>query len=326
MNSYKELDTFKVPDGTSTLFGLEQSFVKKNRLLSKTKGIIIFIHGFNSSAQIWGDEAQGFVSVAIDKRYLPFVIDFSDSFNGSIVNLADFDLWYAYKYVKDFLASTYSNDKIPSINFVAHSMGGIILRYFLSLKHDHVNHQASDLQSDPIHTVALLGVPNHGISKRNSDNFVSKMEKIIKDFNTFAGKKRSLKIANKAFFQLLSGNSIITSLLENLYTNMWPELFWMNFIAERDIVVERNSSFFPPEEISYLQDHFYQNEFDATHMRNPFHAFTNALHEKIPFTDSKLFAKIEDKTPDFFGYLTKDPIYGNNDLVEEYFRLITPFQ
>ncbi len=322
MNSYQSLVTFETPDGNATLYGLEQSFILENKFLKHLQGIIIFVHGFNSSAQIWGDKDNGFVSSAIKEQYLPYVIDFSDSLNGSIVNMADWDLYYVYDYIKQFLESQGLKNKHVPINFVSHSMGGIITRYFLSLKHDHPNHSASDLKAFNIKSVALLGVPNHGISKRNSDNLVSKMEKFILDFNSYAGKKYSLKLADKAFFQLLSGNSIITSLLNDLPSNMWPELYWMNFIASRDIVVDRISSYFPPEEVNFLKKNFYQTDFDATHMRNPFHAFTNALVEKMPFSDSKMFAKIENRTPDFLGFLTKDPIYANKSLIQEYFKLI----
>ena len=322
MSSFQSLSTKDVSDGTATIFGLEQSFLKKEKFFSKAQGVLLFIHGFNSSAEIWGNQSEGFVSSAIKKKYIPFVIDFSDSFNGSIVNLADQDLFFLFEFVRTFLKDHFTSQQLP-IHFVAHSMGGIILRYFLSFNHKHTNHTAEDLKKSNLKSAALLGVPNHGISKSNSDNLVSKMEKFIMDFNALAGKKYTLKLANKAFFQLLSGNSIIDSLLENLSSNMWPELFWMNFIGNRDIVVDKNSSFFPTEEVEYLQSNFYQMDFDATHMRNPFHSFTNALVKKIPFTDSKFFSRIEKKTPDFLSFLTKDPIYANTSLIEDYFSRIT---
>lgn len=325
MSIYQSLETVKVPAGSATIYGLDQSFLKKNKFLNQTKGIILFVHGFNSSAQIWGDDKNGFVASTIQNHYIPFVIDFSDSLNGSIINLADQDLFSMVDYVRNFLQNNHLTNKRLPLFFITHSMGGIITRYFFSLKHQHAKHTASDLHNLNIKAIALLGVPNHGISKANSDNFVTKMEKIIGEFNSLAGEKHSVTLVNKAFFQLLSGNSIISSLLADLPSNMWPELFWMNFIASKDIVVDRTSSFFPPEEVSYLKNNFYQTEFDATHMRNPFHAFTDALHNKIPFTDSKLFSKIESKTPDFLGYLTKEPIYANTELIEEFFRFIKDF-
>ena len=103
---------------------------------------------------------------------------------------------------------------------------------------------------------------------------------------------------------------------------MWPELFWMNFIATKDLVVDRPSSFFPPEEVVYLKKNFYQADFDATHMKNPLHSFSDAVYSKIPFSDSKLFSKLESKTPDFLGYLTKEPIYANAEVIGEYFKSI----
>lgn len=321
MTTFDKITSFDVPDGTTTLFGFNESDLKELRLLDHPKGIILFIHGFNSSAQIWGDEKTGFVSESVDKRYIPFVIDLSNSINGSIINLADYDVFKSFNYIQDFLGKEISKNIHPEIHFVAHSMGGIILRYFLSTHHKHKYHNPADFKKLNFKSVALLAVPNHGISKSNSDNFVAKMDKLIQNFNSLAGEKFSIKLVNKAFYQLLTGNSIIDSLLQNLDTNMWTTLYWMNFIADKDIVVDHISSYFPPDQISYLENNFYQTNFDATHMKNPFQTFTDAVRRQIPFSDSSLYSKIEQKT-NFLGFLTKDPIYANKDLIKDYFNHI----
>ena len=330
LSSFDKITTFEVPDGTTTLFGFDTSFLKSKKLISHPKGVLLFIHGFNSSAQIWGNEDTGFVSESVKQGYLPFVIDFSDSFKGSIVNLSDYDVFYCFKYIQEFYHDNVDRYNLPNKHFIAQSMGGIILRYFLSLQHTHKNHNPADFQKMNFRSAALLGVPNHGISKANSDNLVSKMDKIIKDFNSFAGEKFSVKLVNKAFYQLLSGNPVIETLLKDLPTNMWPQLQWLNFIAKRDIVVDRVSSYFPPEEVAFLMDHFHQEDFDATHMKNPLHSFTDpiqglkdSLQEKMPFADKNILAKIEKRTPDFLGILTKDPIYANKDLIKTYFNFIS---
>jgi hypothetical protein len=325
LNSYTLLKSFKVPDGNSSIFGFEELFLDKNNLFSNPKGIILFVHGFNSSASIWGNEKEGFIAAALNNNYIPFAIDFSDPLHGSIVNFADIELVNLFNFSQLYIREKIQQNRAIPIHFVAHSMGGIILRYFLSSSYSHPNHSIDDLKSSSITSAALLSVPNHGISKVNSDNLVSKMEKLISDFNSFVGKKHGIQLANKAFFQLLSGNSIISTLLQNLPLNMWPTLFWMNFIAERDIVVEHKSSYFSEKEVSYLRNNFKQVEFDATHMKNPFYSFTNKIQgkiqEKITFNDNGLIAKFEKKFPDF-GFITKDPIYANDMLIKLYFDLL----
>lgn len=322
MSSYQLLKDFSVPDGTASIFGFSESFLKK-KILSNAKGIILFVHGFNSSAKIWGDENNGFVSLSIKNQFIPFVVDFSNARIGSIANMANFDLHFCFIYIQDFLSKNKAKKTPLPFHFVAHSMGGVITRYFLSTTVPHDNYDVSELKMTNIKSVALLGVPNHGISKSNSDNFVAKMEKIISDFNSFSGPKHSIKLVDQAYFQLLSGNTIITSLLNDLSTNMWPELFWMNFIAQFDIVVDHNSSFFNEDEVAFLGDNFLQKEFDATHMKNPLKKFTDMATKKIPFNNNKFLSSLEIKKPDFLGYLVNEPIYANKDLMKEYFVLVS---
>ena len=319
LTSFQQLISFEVPDGTSAVFGFDKSFLKKNNLLSHPKGVILFIHGFNSSAKIWGNESEGFVEKALAHKFIPFVIDFSDPRNGSIINLADADLWFTFEFISKFLKTNFSSDNYPPINFVAHSMGGVILRYFLSTEINHKHHGSTELQKFSCKSAALLSVPNHGISKANSENIVRKLEKFIFDINSISKQKFSLHWPNKAFYQLLTGNSIIEQLQKDLPSNMWKEIYWMNFIAEKDLVVDKISAHFEAEEITYLKDNFLQKEYDATHMRNPLESFTDSLLEKIPFTDTKFFTNLEKKTPDVFGYVIKEPIYANEDLIDDYF-------
>ena len=323
MSSFKTLTSFKVPNGTSELLGFELSFFKKESWFSKPKGIIFFIHGFNSSGHIWGTDTDDFISLALKNHFIPYAIEFSDSFGGSLISLANYDLAYSFNYILETLKPVFSSNKFPNIHFVAHSMGGIILRYFLSTIFSHPNHSIEELKKLPLTSVALLSVPNHGMSKANSERFIKRLEKLVVEINAYSPKKYGLHLPENHFYQLLSGNNIFQGFFNDLSTNMWPELYWMNFIAERDIVVERKSSYFEPEEIEFLGTNFFQKEYDATHMRNPLESFTDSLKGKISFFDTKIIPKIEDSKLNFLGYLIKGPIYTNKELISDYFSHLT---
>lgn len=322
LSSFLKLTSFKVPNGTADLLGFDLSYLKKQSWFSKPKGVILFIHGFNSSGHIWGTESEGFVSLALKNRYIPYAVEFSDSFGGSLINLANYDLAYSFNFVIETLKPAFSSKKFPKIHFVAHSMGGIITRYFLAKNFSHPKHSIEELKKLPLTSVALLSVPNHGMSKANSERVVKRLEKLVVEINAYSPTKYGLHLPENHFYQLLSGNNIFQGFFNDLSTNMWPEIYWMNFIAERDIVVEKKSSFFEPEEVTFLGKNFYQKEYDATHMRNPLESFTDSLKGKIPFFDTKVFPNFEDTKLDFLGYVIKGPIYANEDLLSDYFAKI----
>ena len=60
-------------------------------------------------------------------------------------------------------------------------------------------------------------------------------------------------LSKTTFYQLFSGNKIISSLTENLEQNMWQRLYWINFIATKDLIVSSESSHFKSEEVAYLK-------------------------------------------------------------------------
>ncbi|OLS27880.1 MAG: hypothetical protein HeimC3_01740 [Candidatus Heimdallarchaeota archaeon LC_3] len=86
-----------------------------------------------------------------------------------------------------------------------------------------------------------------------------------------------------------------------------------NIIASRDIVVNRESAIFYPEEINY-HNNFQQLEFESLHMKNPFE--WRELSDLFNKSDLKrVKTEIEQKIP-FIGYFSLKPIYANTEVIK----------
>ncbi|HKZ40517.1 MAG TPA: hypothetical protein VJ044_06110, partial [Candidatus Hodarchaeales archaeon] len=58
----------------------------------RPKGFTFFVHGFNSSSEIWGDRNTGLVQAFYEIGFNCYAINFSNSVTNSIRTLADEEL------------------------------------------------------------------------------------------------------------------------------------------------------------------------------------------------------------------------------------------
>lgn len=284
---------------------------------SKNKGIILFIHGFNSSYKIWGDIEQkdSFFMQLYKLGYTCYSIDFSNTLFTSIVDLADEELEQVINIIEH-------KNKNRKLVLIAHSLGGVILRYFLDSEVKHRFHNVQRLKEElKISLIALLASPNHGIALSSSafknipeENYNNSPKEFFQGLTSFSSyrKKINEKIPNNVLSELYYKSKLIQTINNNIATNLWPEVPIYNLIASDDIVVNPESAKIHHEEIDY-HGQFYQYEFESVHMKNPLE-----WRELIEFLNLKEIKKIkkdlEDRIPGL-KYFTLKPIYQNSDVI-----------
>jgi hypothetical protein len=283
-------------------------------------GTVIFIHGFNSTYKIWGNlnKPNSFLKQFYDYGFNCYTINFSNTILTSIVELADEELEQGI----DFILSKFQEMK--KLVFIAHSLGGVILRYYLDVDLQHQYHKSNDLKRRlNISTIALLASPNHGISVSSSVFRDSKKEMQLKshDKNIFQEinsetsfrEKIKNKFQSNVLSELYYDSKLMYTLNNDVSSNLWPEIPIYNFIASDDIIVNSGSANFHPNEIDYHKN-FHQQEFKSVHMKNPFEwrELTNFLNLKEL---KKIKSNLEERIPGL-KYFTLKPIYQNLNVIK----------
>jgi hypothetical protein len=210
---------------------------------------ILFVHGFNSSSEIWLDkegEEDGFVSIASRQGLNPWTLDLSDPTLSDVRKLAVEDLHEGIRFVYQ--------EKKQKLRLVCHSMGGLLARIITT---QNLLPDVPEFLSTPyLEEVALLSVPNHGYARSFSE-FTRIAEGLM---DIFAGDAKE-KFA-KPFFQMLSGTSLISRLNKN--PPLCPKLSWKNCVALEDLIVTPESAMFGKVETISVP-RFEQRLFHASH-------------------------------------------------------------
>lgn len=330
------LTKIESPYGNGDLYGYE---IPKH---TESRGFILFVHGFHSSSNIWssGPNNSGLAELFLHNNFNCYAINFSTSTTGSMSTLADYELAGAFHWIIE-------RNPSEKCVIIAHSMGGLISRYFLDKDEKHPLHNPNQIaQNGNILSVALLATPNHGVailktkykpatnncnpdltslnkdSNDHSQNDESDIRIKIKDILSSSrskGTKKLNELIKTSPLELRADSFIIRALNDHLSANLWPQLRWINIIGDLDLVVDDESAAFTQEEVKFLND-FHQNHFNVTHMRNPFAWLSPYLSKYYNKVDINNIEKLIPKS----AYLTKSPIYGDKHVQKYLLDLILP--
>jgi hypothetical protein len=265
---------------------------------SENRGTAVFIHGFNSSYKIWGNlnEPNSFFKQFYDYGFNCYTVNFSNTILTSITELADEELEQSIDFV---LSKLQEKEKLV---FITHSLGGVILRYFLDVNISHLYHNSIDLKKKGnISLIALLAL------KKHDENFFQ-----LINSETSLREKIKHKIKSNVLSELYFDSKLMYTLNNDVSSNLWSEIPTYNFIASDDIIVSRESVNFHPNEIAYHKN-FHQQEFKSVHMKNPFEwrELTDFLNLKEL---KKIKSDLEERIPGL-KYFTMKPIYQNLNVI-----------
>ena len=151
---------------------------------------VVLVHGFTGDKTTWQEldtylQARGFDTVREEYYY-------NDATGQSIPAQAH----GLSRHIKDKIAEYHSlNIKINKVDVVAHSMGGLISRYYIS--------KLDNLYQDDIRKLIMVGTPNHG------SNYLEKLAgwKISEDLNKHKKAAEQLYGNNPFILELNEGES-----------------------------------------------------------------------------------------------------------------------
>ena len=282
---------------------------------SQGEPIILLLHGFNSSEKIWllSKKEGGSFSVAknlSEKGFSTWMLRFSDSLTADIKNLALYDLKTSLELIERV------EGRKPSI-IVAHSMGGVVMRYFLQ------KYGKKGCSSD-LTAGVLLGVPNHGVAPFFFLKDSESMDAWVFQFMLMMEHKSLVSLSNRAFFQMIDRSPLMME-LNSSEAVLHQDMTWYNAIGTKDIFVTRESASFTEEELkrSGVTD-YHQEEFLATHMDNAFQ-FLHAIYKpllKNAFSkeEHRRMDKLLQKTVETLEYVVVPPIYRSKACFEWWYR------
>ncbi|MFX1507558.1 MAG: esterase/lipase family protein [Promethearchaeota archaeon] len=218
------------------------------RLINKTvdrEGIpVLFVHGFGSSPENWFKYPDSLGQFFLEKAEIDvWSLGLSNAISGDIEVLAQEDLYSS-------LAFIYKRSE-TRVHIIAHSVGGIIVRFLLSPHFNHSYLKAEEL----VRGVSLLSVPNHGTNKFKSDRIWNTMS-LITNYISF----------NRLFVQVLRSSNLISS-LNHHKPCLNPKVKWQNAISIFDNLIEPESMRFTEEELFDID--MVQREFPCDHIVYP---------------------------------------------------------
>ncbi|MFW9914836.1 MAG: esterase/lipase family protein [Candidatus Thorarchaeota archaeon] len=253
---------------------------------------ILFVHGFNSSSEIWLDteDEEGFASIAANHGFDPWLLDLSDPNLGDIRKLATEDLHKSIRMV-------YQKKK-QKLRLVCHSMGGLLARIVTT---ENLLPDVPGFLSAPhLREIAMLATPNHGyVSGETFSDLIRAVESIL---DLFASDSLKKSLA-RPFFQMLPG-----TLLSRLNKDppLCPFLSWKNGVALEDLVIPTDSAMFGKIETISIP-RFEQCLFHASHMEGREH------WERMSNQARDLLKK---KRTFNLHYLEYPPIYRHPEVAE----------
>ncbi|MFQ5977261.1 MAG: esterase/lipase family protein [Candidatus Heimdallarchaeota archaeon] len=236
---------------------------------------VLFVHGFNSSSEIWLDteDEEGFVTISSSLGFDPWVLDLSDPILGNIRKLAVEDLHESISYVYQ--------KKNQKLRLVCHSMGGLLARIVTT--ENLLPDVPGFLSAHYLEEIAMLATPNHGyISGETFSDLVRVVEGVL---DLFGGNPLKESLA-KPFFQMLPGTSFLNRL--NKDPALCPFLSWKNGVALEDLIVPAESAMFGKVETKSVP-RFEQRLFHASH--NEFREFRAWLKSTMTL-DPRSYAPI----------------------------------
>lgn len=198
----------------------------------------------------------------------------SNAISGDIQLLAHQDLLTAIHFI-------YQKREKPLV-LVAHSMGGIIVRVFIS---PHLNHPYPLQKIEKmLKGVVLLTVPNHGVALTD----ISRIEETVRLIQNFIASKETLAPdLGLGFIQLVSKSQLLKKI--NSKPPLNPHIKWINIVGSFDRIVPLESALFTQNEIEQLPaGNLIQHEFPCDHMTYPLTTTLQKMTQSIPLLENAL--------------------------------------
>jgi hypothetical protein len=215
-----------------------------NKTVDRTDFPILFVHGFGSTPEVWFRYPDSLGEFFLQKEEIDvWSLGLSNSISGDIKLLAQEDLYASLNFI-------YQRSE-TLIHIVAHSVGGIIVRFLLC---PHINHSFLNAE-ELVGGVSLLSVPNHGTNKFKSDRIWNMMS-LVTNYISF----------NQLFVQVLKSSKLISS-LNHHQPCLNPKIKWQNAISTFDNLIEPESMRFEEEKL--LDIDIEQREFPCDHTVYP---------------------------------------------------------
>ncbi len=296
----------------------DQGLVAKLFHHGSGKHQILLVHGFHSSEKIWlppdNDDGFSVADALVERGFGCWLLRLSDPVNGDIEQLTMNDLWKACRIIQ-------SKTGTGVYGIAAHSMGGVITRLLIARK------GRKDALSE-LKKVALLAVPNHGISMTYFLKQAARMDEVIPRVISIVEEKMSVSISRRAYYQLLEISPVIQYINEENHF-LHRDVCWYNAIASKDVVVPRESAAFTEEEIHGRNiTCFEQRVFRATHMYNSLQLLDNII---TPMLTNKLSTKQKGvlketlrNAMNILDYVIAPPIYRSKECFEWWVQRLEP--
>lgn len=235
---------------------------------------ILFVHGFGSHGDIWFKFKDSIGNIFKSEGFDVWTLSLSNPISGNLTDLAHEDLLTSINFIYQ---------KKGKLRIIAHSMGGLILRYLLKDEVKHPYPVKKVIQM--IEGVTMLATPNHGIKYQQMEQISNIMDKIMGIIPVDDEKLKSFPYFNQAYFQLIYSSGIIKSLNENGEV-LNSSVRWQNGIAIHDNLVPIESAKFDPSEFP-KNIRLIQEAFPCDHMAYP---LTDKLMKSLSaFKDLKKF-------------------------------------
>jgi hypothetical protein len=247
--------------------GKEKALLTRYTLGSPVKiKPILFVHGIGGSADIWFRYNDSLGTKLLESnekvsRYSIWTLQLSQAISGDIVDMAHGDLWAS-------LETIFEESGGMKTRIVAHSMGGIVARYFTSQKVEHP--YPNSFISKTIDEVDLLAVPNHGVGEEGStlSSTFSSLKKRIDQVFMDPEAEETTHDYGLSWLQLMKQSTLMEEL--NRGGNcLHPRIKWKNAVARYDKIVPVWSAKFNEKEDKLQCSEFEQEFFDVDHTTYP---------------------------------------------------------
>ncbi len=248
---YRTIHEFKTTQGLAKLYHYNLDYEGPS---------LLFIHGFGGSSEIWFRYPESLGNYLKEKGADVWSLGFSKAKWGDIRRLAHEDLYSSINFI-------YQQNGMKPLRVIAHSIGGIIIRYLLA---PHLFHPYSlDLAVSMLNGVTLLATPNHGVNVFRYDKIWSVMNLLINHVKF-----------NQLFVQILRYSDLI-DLLNTDQHSLNPNVRWQNAIGIFDHIVDINSAKFEKRELSPDID-IKQKEFPVDHLEYPLKTIIAIFNDVYP--------------------------------------------